>query len=102
MTLWRVYYWARLLFALFAVFIVATAVLNVSLAPQVDTETDTPVTRVGDAGDVPEVEVVVHQGGTDKVGGGLSRSVETGLQTLDDVRLAVRDVGSSFGDLFGR
>ena len=102
MTLWRVFYWARLLFALFAVFIVATAVFNVNLAPQADTETDTPLTRVGDAGDVPEVEVVLHQGGTDKVGGGLSRSVETGLQTLDDLRLAVRDVGSSLGDLFGR
>jgi len=94
MTLWRTFYWARLLFALFTVFIVTTAVLNISLAPQANTEVDALVARVGDAGDIPEIEVVLHQDGTDTVGGGLSRSIDNGLRTLDDLRLAVLDYAS--------
>ena len=100
MSAWRVFYWTRFLLVLFAVFIVATAALDVRLAPdEVGPQTAAAVS--GARAEVPDVDVVVYEGGTDKVGGWLSRKVDDGLRGLDDIRLGVRDVSSSLGDLVG-
>lgn len=101
MTTWRLFYWARLLLILFAVFIVATAVFDVSLAPDAPVVERQSAVEPDPASDVSDVEIVVHEGGTDKVGGWLSRKVDGGLGALEDIRREVRDVGSSIGDRLG-
>lgn len=101
MRMWRLYYWARLLVALFVIFIVATAALDVSLAP--GTPAANAVTSNGRAAvdELPEFENVVHESAADDVGGWLSTKVDDGLQHIEDLRLEVRDLGSRIGDAVG-
>lgn len=97
---WRLFYWTRLLLILFAVFIAATAALDVSLASAEADAVSTPA-AVGERSELTDVDVVVHEGGTDKVGGWLSRTIEDGLNGLEELRLAVREAGSGLADAMG-
>ena len=102
MHMWRLFYWVRLLAALFAIFIIATAALDVSLAPEATSANPTPTSnRAAVADELPEFEQVVHEGATDDVGGWLSIKVDDGLNHLEGLRLEVRELGSRIGDAVG-
>ena len=102
MHMWRLFYWVRLLAALFAIFIVATAALDVNLAPEPTSANIAPTSgRAAVADELPEFEQVLHEGATDDVGGWLSIKVDDGLNHLEDLRLEVRSVGSRIGDAIG-
>ena len=101
MRLWRLFYWVRLLGILFVIFIGATAALDVSLAPGSSVATVATTKARAAAPDVPEFEDVVHSGGTEKVGDWLSVKIDDGLQSLEDLRLEVRGLGSRVGGVVG-
>ena len=101
MRVWRFFYWVRILVVLFVIFIGATAALDVSLAPGSDAANVATSNGRSALSDLPEFEDVVHEGGTDKVGGWLSVKIDEGLEHIENLRLEVRDVGSRIGDAAG-
>ena len=101
MGLWRLFYWVRLFAVLFAIFIVATASLDISLAPESNAADVTPLDTPATPSELPEFERVLHEGGTDKVGGWLSVKIDDGLGRLEGLRLEVRDIGSRIGGAVG-
>ena len=101
MRLWRLFYWAKILGALFVVFLVATAVFDVSLAPRSSTSDTDVVNPARPNGEIPGFEEVLHESATEEVGNWISTSVDSSLERLDDIRLELRELGASVGDVVG-
>ena len=93
--------WAKILAAMFIVFLAATAVFDVSLAPRSSTSDADIVDPSQPGEEILGFEKVLHESATGEVGSMLSTTVDGGLERLDDLRLEFRELGSRIGDAVG-
>ena len=105
----RLFRIARLLLALAVVFLLVTAIADISLAPS-DSNASTPADAAAsadvrrgstDGEQVPRVSVIAHEGGVGEVDTWVTEKVDGTLSAIEDARLETRSVLTRLGDLIG-
>lgn len=105
----RLFRITRLLFGLAIIFLLVTAIADISVAPSdSNASTAADATSAPNAGrgsaegeQAPQVSVIAHEGGVGKVDTWVSRKIDGTLSAIEDARLETRRVLSGLGDLIG-